>query len=127
MLREEMRLSRAQVGESMSIGYRTPRTSSRSTWRHGAHHGTSLTDLGSSGSRHTGVYLLDHSSAGVHSTWMLSVGHRMTRRQTRMLLHALMGSERLRHHHCWVTKSPSTRTRARGINETREGKSNKER
>lgn len=93
MLLEEMRLGRAQVRESMSIWYGTPRTSRPSTWRHGAHHRASLTDLGSSGCRHTGVYLLDHSGAGVNSIWMLSVGHRMTRRQTRMLLHALMGSE----------------------------------
>lgn len=77
----------------MSIGHRTPRTSRPSTWRHGAHHRASLTDLGPTGSRHTRVYLLDHTSAGVNSIWMLSVGHRMTRRQTRMLLHALMGSE----------------------------------
>ena len=39
---------------------------------------------------------------------MLTGGHWVTWRQTGMLWDALMGRERLRHHHVVVTKSPIT-------------------
>lgn len=94
-----MRLRRAQMRESMSIGYWTPRACSTSTRRHSTHHRTGLADLRPSWHRNPGMHLLDHSSTGMNSIWMLSVCHGMTWRQPRMLWDALMGRERLRHHH----------------------------
>lgn len=94
-----MRLRWAQVREGVSIRYRTPRASCCSTRRHSTHHRTGLSDLGSPWARNTGMHLLNHASTRVNGIWMLSVSHRVAWRQPRMLWDALMGRERLRHHH----------------------------
>ena len=98
-LLKKMRLRRAQMRECMGIGYWTPRACRASTRRHSTHHRTGLADLRPSWHRNPGVYLLHHPSTRMDGIRMLSVGHRMAWRQTRMLRNALMGRERLRHHH----------------------------
>lgn len=98
-LLKKMRLRRAQMRECMGIGYWTSRACSASTRGHSTHHRTGLADLGPSRHRNPGVHLRDHASTWMNGIRMLSVGHRMAWRQTRMLRNALMGRERLRHHH----------------------------
>lgn len=92
-----MRLRGIQVGESVGIRYGTARTSRPSARGHPTHHRTSLAHLRSSRRRYTRVHLLYHSGSRV-SIWMLS-GHWVTGGKS-MLRHALVGRERLRHHHC---------------------------
>lgn len=98
-LLEDLRLCGTQMGKGMSIRDRTPRARRRRPGRHSTHHRTRLCHLRAPGSRHPGMDLLDNASAGMGGIWMLSVGHRMTRRQPRMLWDALMGRKWLRHHH----------------------------
>lgn len=92
---KHVRLRGIQVRESMSIGHTG--TSGSSARGHSTHHRTCLADLRSVRRRYAGMHLLSHAGAWV-SVWMLR-GHWVARRKS-MLGHALVGRERLRHHHC---------------------------
>ena len=92
---KHMRLRGIQVGESMSVWH--TRASSSSARGHSTHHRACLADLRSVRRGYTGMHLLSHAGAWV-SVRMLR-GHWVARRES-MLGHALVGRERLRHHHC---------------------------
>lgn len=94
----------SKVRESMSL-YRASWASSPRSWRHLPHHRTALRNLRAR-PRHARVHLLHHG-AWV-SIWVLTRSQCMAGRQTGMVGNAWMGSERLRHHHRWATKSPIT-------------------
>lgn len=106
LLLEEMRLG-AQVREGMRVRDRTARPctpSTPGTRRHASHHGPGLSDLRASRSGDTRMHLLHHArarrlSAQMCRVGMLGLGHWVTRGQPGMLRDALMGRERLRHHH----------------------------
>jgi hypothetical protein len=89
-----MRLRGIQVGESM--GVRNARASSPSAWWHPTHHRARLADLRSPWCGYARMHLLYHSGAWV-SIRMLRV-HWVS--WGKVLRHALVGRERLRHHHC---------------------------
>ena len=81
----------------MGIGYRTTRTS-RGCARRNSHHRTCLADMRTTRPRYSWMHLLNYSSCGWCTSWMMGWAHRM-RREAWMLGDALMGSKRLRHHH----------------------------
>lgn len=104
-LLEQMRLRRPQMRKCMSLD-RTARACCPSSWRH-SHHRPALSDLRPSWRRHARVHRLHHPCPRM-SVRVLSWGHWMTWRQSRMLRHALMGRKWLRHHHRYAAKSPRT-------------------
>lgn len=95
---------RSKVRESMGL-YRASWASGPRSWRHLPHHRTALRNLRAR-PRHARMYLLHHG-AWV-SIRVLTRSQCMAGRQTGMVGNAWMGSERLRHHHRWATKSPIT-------------------
>lgn len=74
LLKHVLRLRGIQMGESMGIGHRAPRTGCPSARGHPTHHRSRLAHLRPSRRGNTRMHLLHHSRPRVSSIWMLS-GH----------------------------------------------------